>query len=110
MIQQHLGVRYLYAESVPQDTSNRLDSSSPGTPTLELAGLATDWVNRLYQGALVANSQALYTLLDELPPDRQPLALALRRWVKDFRCDKIVELVEQGRDATRRESDHFDCG
>jgi PAS domain S-box-containing protein len=110
VIQQHLGVRYVYAESVSSATSNALEPCFPDAPSLDLTDLSADWVDRLYQGALVANGQVLYALLDELPPDRQPLALALRRWVQDFRCDKIIELVEQGRDSTRREPDHSDCG
>ena len=109
-IQQHLGVRYLYADPAPLADPKAPVPLPPAASILELAALPDDWVNRLYQGALVANGQALYALLDELPPNHQPLALTLRRWVQDFRCDKIVELVEQGRDATRRESDHPDCG
>jgi len=109
-IRQHLGVRYVYAEPTVPAAPVSLGSPSVDASGLDLTALPADWVQRLYAGAMVANSQALYALLDDLPPDHQPLALTLRRWVQDFRCDKIVELVEQGRDATGRESDHPDCG
>jgi hypothetical protein len=109
-IRQHLGVGYVYAESTVPAAPVPPGSPSIDAFSLDLTALPADWVQRLYEGAVVANSQALYALLDDLPPDRQSLALILRRWVQDFRCDKIVELVEQGRDATERESDHPDCG
>ncbi|QQE65653.1 histidine kinase [Leptolyngbya sp. BL0902] len=109
-IQQHLGVRYLYADPTPSTDPGPSASLLPGSPNLDCTGLPADWVAELYKAAMVANSQALYALLEALPHDRQPLALTLRRWVEDFRCDKIVEWVEQGRDAAGRESDHPDCG
>lgn len=118
IIQQHLGVVYLYAEPTPP-----VDSSPPQARPLaahgsDLTPLPPTWIDRLYKEAMAANGQALYRLLDELPADHRDLAVALRRWVENFRCDKIVEWVEQGRDATPRaseaeseqESHSPDCG
>jgi CheY-like chemotaxis protein len=110
VIQRHLGVRYLYAASPPQADSDALDPAPSDVLTSAFVDLPVDWVDRLYEGALVANSQALYALLEEFPPDHDSLALMLRRWVQNFRFDKIIELVEQGRDTTPREPDHSDCG
>ncbi|MEB3290049.1 MAG: ATP-binding protein [Leptolyngbya sp.] len=108
LIQEFLGVRYLYAESATVPPS----PSPLGLKDIALAltQLSPAWVDQIYREAMVANGQAILALLDELPPDHQALALILRHWVQEFRCDKVVDWVEQGRDATGREADHSNCG
>jgi hypothetical protein len=74
--------------------------------------MPADWVRQLYQAALAANSSMLYNLIGEITENHMVLAQTLRTWVQGFRCDKIVDLVEQVRDSDHgtAETDHSDRG
>ncbi len=102
-ISQYLGVRYLYAD--------RDVSSPPSLPSaaVDVTVMPVDWIEALYQSAIAVNNQVLYDLIEQIPDSHRPLAQVLRQWVQNFRCDKIIALVERVRDSTT-EADHSDCG
>ncbi len=102
-ISRCLGVRYLYADrDVPAP-------SSQPVAAIDLSGMPDDWIASLYESAIAVNNQALSDLIGQISESHAPLAQALQQWVRDFRCDKIVELVERVRGATTK-ADHPDCG
>jgi two-component system, sensor histidine kinase and response regulator len=105
-IARYLGVRYLYDAGGPAPPAPRSDR------IIDITVMPSDWIDRLYQGAIAVNNQALTDLIEQIPPDHAPLAQTLQRWVEDFRCDKIVELVERVRESTSTstQTDHSSGG
>lgn len=95
---QHLGVRYLYENVDNQGFVPKRSAPEPTAITLEstsLQEMSSDWIEQLYQAASRVDNPHLLRLIAEIPADQKPLAITLRDWVNSFRCDKIIDLVEQ---------------
>jgi len=90
---EHLGLRYDYAQ--PQDVaSQRSESSQVEDAATWLLDLPRAWIDQLYAAASAVDNQRLQQLLDTVAPDHPQLTQLLHRWMDDFRCDRIVSLVE----------------
>lgn len=103
-IAQYLGVRYRYeANEVSDRTSvNALTANQPQTVSDEgyllntesLMGMPAEWIAQLYQAANQVNNPLILQLLEQIPEEQRLLATTLQNWVYNFRCDKIIALVE----------------
>ncbi|HIK10514.1 MAG TPA: PAS domain S-box protein [Oscillatoriaceae cyanobacterium M33_DOE_052] len=98
-IAEHLGVRYIYepiATSESEDSftggTEQLPRGSPETALLEM--MPPEWTAALHQAATAANSRVILQLLGEIPAGERPLSHNLRKWVDNFRFDKIIALIE----------------
>jgi PAS domain S-box-containing protein len=109
---QHLGVRYIYAESaLPTSEGGRQkvevepgDSSylegSTGPYILEPSSFSVmpiEWVHELYQGTLTIDNERIFQLIEQIPAAHNPLAKAIADLVNNFRCDQILDLIEQAK-------------
>jgi signal transduction histidine kinase/CheY-like chemotaxis protein len=119
---QHLGVRYRYANALTAgQTANRAsqtigtialtswNASNPSltsancpsavSPVLDLSAslhtMPPEWIAQLYQAANQVDNQRILQLVEQIPENQSSLAIALTHWVHNFRCDKIIDLVEQ---------------
>jgi AAA-like domain/His Kinase A (phospho-acceptor) domain len=62
-------------------------------PTELLAQLPTEWIDQLHQAALHTNEMKILSLIEQIPTTQQRVAIVLAEWVKNFRCDKILDLT-----------------
>ncbi len=93
---QFLGVRYVYEEQ-PSSTLS-LDQATQGNLTSEaLAVMPSEWVNELYQAADSVDNEQILQLLSQLPDTHANLGYAIADLVNNFRCDQIIDLIEEFR-------------
>ncbi len=92
-ISTHLGAQYLY-EDLPRTIPNHLVKEL--TPA-SVKVMPTAWLTQLQQAAECVDNEQIGRLITQIPADHAFLADSLSEWVKNFRCDKIVELIEQAR-------------
>jgi len=95
VLQQHLGVRYVYAEEDERDTAVSPIPPSPSDSdlTAALAALPPDLLDALRQAALQTNMTAVSTCLNQIQKYDPPLARKLRNLADDFEYDKIAALL-----------------
>ena len=89
---RYLGVRYIYQELKPVDAK-----AVETTLSLQesLAAMPQEWVNQLYQAANLIDDEQIFQLLEQIPLTHASLRQTLNNWVDSFRCDKIIDLVEE---------------
>jgi signal transduction histidine kinase/DNA-binding NarL/FixJ family response regulator len=93
-LSEHLGVQFIYEtplEAPASETSDRMIDLDPQT----LQVMPLDWIDQLYQAALQVNNPELMRLIQAIPESQGFLATVLTDWVQNFRCDKIIDLIEQ---------------
>ena len=61
---------------------------------LSLANISQDWLHQFYQAALRTDEDRLHQLLTQLPVSDAAIAAVLREWIQNFRCDKILDLIQ----------------
>lgn len=109
---QHLGVRYIYEEpasSTSGDDRQNMElesgeaSYSSGSAMHYILQpssfqvMPSEWVNELYQAAVSIENERIFQLIEQIPPPHLPLAQAIADLVNNFRCDQILDLIEQAR-------------
>lgn len=90
---EHLGVEFVYAE--PEIHPHPILAPPPDQAALaaDLSHLPTAWRNQVYHLATQANQVALRQLLNELPPEHNPIRQSLATWIDNFQFDKIMTLT-----------------
>jgi DNA-binding NarL/FixJ family response regulator len=90
-IAQYLGVRYIYEElSPPHVAVVKHDSSLQAS----LANLPSEWVNELYEAANLIDNEQILQLLEQIPTVDAFFRQTISDWISNFRCDKIIDLIE----------------
>ncbi|AOY83433.1 ATP-binding protein [Moorena producens JHB] len=89
---RYLGVRYVYEEETSATSPQR--SATEALTREALAVMPAEWVAQLYQAANQVNNQRIFQLIEQIPSEHDPLAIALADLVRNFRCDKIIDLTE----------------
>ena len=88
---QHLGLRYVYAsQSATAQTFPAFELTSKA-----LAMMPSTWTAQLFQAADSVDNERIFHLLEQIPAASAPLAQALAHLVDNFRCDQIIDLIEQ---------------
>lgn len=88
---KHLGIKYIYAETrspVLNDPEKRHLTSE------DLTCMPQEWIDRLYEAALEANSKLVLQLVEELPKTETPAIESLSKMVRKFEFEQIVDLLE----------------
>jgi PAS domain S-box-containing protein len=91
----HLGVRYLY-EKIPTLSQPKL-TQKPSNFSLtsdKLGSLSPKWLHQLYHAAEVADDEQILHLIAELPDSHNAIGKSLAELAKQFRCDRIIELLD----------------
>ena len=106
---KYLGVRYVYEEQVsssPQGAkrspsltnqeseSGQSDSSFILEPS-SFQEMPLEWVDMLYDAADSVDNDRIFQLLSQIPSHRPNFRKALAQLVNNFRCDKILDLIEE---------------
>jgi PAS domain S-box-containing protein len=104
---QYLGVRYVYEEPTPLQRTRQVaaqggaqggtvDSSFVLQPS-SFQVMPPEWVNQLYQAAGCVNDEEIFRLIEQIPPCHALLAKAIANSIKNFRYDRLIDLIEAAR-------------
>ncbi|MGK7954037.1 MAG: PAS domain S-box protein [Crocosphaera sp.] len=94
-IAQHLGVEYIYQDFDEQSGFSQQNNSKT-TSQLQalLEKMPPPWIEELHQAALECSDDGILELVSQIPPDSQPLAIALQEWSENFLFDSVIELTQ----------------
>jgi len=92
---EFIGVRYIYEEE-PLDIAVTVPAEPVSEISLsrDLEAMPKEWLGDLYRAAQSIDNDKLFQLISQIPPARDSLAQTLRDWVNLFRCDRIIDLIE----------------
>jgi PAS domain S-box-containing protein len=101
---QYLGVCYIYEALDPLEhteqfatkqgvQSRKLNSSFTLQPS-SFQLMPSAWVSQLYQAVDSVDDETIFRLLEQIPPDHAPLATAIADLIKNFRYDRLIDLME----------------
>lgn len=103
-IAQYLAVDYRYemgdrasTNAHPQDDYSHQQGITTDVFRLRaesLAAMPLAWIAQLYEAANQVNNDAILQLIEQIPDEHALLADTLTYWVHNFRCDRIIALVE----------------
>ncbi len=65
----------------------------PVSFTDALTQMPPEWINHLHQAALRTDESQILRLIEQVPDRHRAVAIALTEWIKNFRCDKILDLT-----------------
>jgi CheY-like chemotaxis protein len=87
----YLGVRYNYE---PLDLAAKTDVAQfdATTTLLILEKMSTGWRAQLHQAATQVDAEQIVQLIQQIPPEYSPLAVAISDLANRYRFDRIVEL------------------
>jgi PAS domain S-box-containing protein len=89
---QHLGTQYLYDQPSIDQPQAPISAQDLTPDRLEMMPL--EWMRQLHQAALCTDEQAIFKLIQQIPPSHQAIANALTHLVHNFRCDKLMDLTQ----------------
>jgi two-component system sensor histidine kinase/response regulator len=93
---EHLGVQFLYAERLEDETATNKKSEN----SFAIAQvMPLEWIENLRQAAIEIDDERLMQLIVEIPPQQIKLAEHLAYLVKRFDFDEILELTMENSDA-----------
>lgn len=97
-IAEYLGVRYIYenavlirSEAKPQNE----ESHANHCLEVDLAQMPAEWLTQLSEEATIGSDYLIYQLIEQIPSTHASLRDVLTNWVKEFRFDLIINLIQQ---------------
>ncbi|MEQ8386911.1 MAG: PAS domain S-box protein [Coleofasciculus sp. A1-SPW-01] len=95
-IAHYLGVQYVYEQPTPSTAleDENLASNQPLT-TQALTIMPKEWIHELYQAADSIDNERIFQLIEQIPPTHTAIAQAITDMVNNFRCDQIIDLIEE---------------
>ncbi len=104
---KYLGVRYVYdREASLSSDAVASGEVSRATETADLAftlnasffeAMPAEWVDELYSAADAVDNEEIFRLLLSIPPINASFRSALADLANNFRCDRIIDLIEEFR-------------
>jgi len=95
-IAHYLGVQYVYeqptASTAPEDEN---PASDQPLTAQALTIMSKEWINELYQAANSIDNERIFQLIEQIPPTHAAIAQAITDMVNNFRCDQIIDLIEE---------------
>jgi len=99
---QYLGVSYVY-----EKLSSPLQEVKTGASLQEsLTTMPVEWVSKLYQAADLIENEQIFQLLEQIPSAHTFLQETLTDWVNSFRCDQIIQLIEDANNKALTQINH----
>ena len=101
---QYLGVRYVYEELPALGRTgqiavsggiegSKLDSSFVLQPA-SFQVMPLEWTDKLYEAVDSVDDEAIFRLIEQIPPADAPLAQSIVGLIKGFRYDRLIDLME----------------
>jgi PAS domain S-box-containing protein len=106
-IAKYLGVRYIYdrepsATSKNSQFSSALFAGNIGTEDLPFTLSASsfevmpgEWIDELYEAAEEVDNDWIFRLILTIPPIHANFGSAIAELANNFRCDRIIDLIEE---------------
>ncbi|NET55913.1 MAG: response regulator [Symploca sp. SIO2E6] len=98
-IAQHLGVRYLYQDSVAKKKDQEISGEVMTTidPSLDshLSSMPREWRENLNQAAIKCLDHEIIQLVEQIPEIHSPLANTLSNWADNFLFDQVIEFIQR---------------
>ncbi len=88
---KHLGVKYIFAENHALDSEHSVEIS---LTSQQLTCMSGEWISQLYEAALEANTHLVLELIEEIPNTEIRLIHSLKKLVRQFEFEQIVDLAE----------------
>jgi signal transduction histidine kinase/DNA-binding response OmpR family regulator len=96
LMQKHLGVRYVYAET--KDSSQQ--NPAQAITAHDLSALSTEVLDQLEQAAKYNNISLMNTLIQQIRQDHPALADGLAKLAEAFEYEKIVLIIQEGKETS----------
>ena len=93
VMNQHLGVRYVYENPTQPDVSLTQDEEQNVLTADALAALPIEWLASLKQAIINIDLNLADTLIEQLRPEHTALANALNSYIENFEYKKILNLI-----------------
>ena len=104
---KYLGVRYVYDREASLSPDAAVSAEvSTATETADLAftlntsfleSMPAEWVDELYSAADAVDNEEIFRLLLSIPPINASFGSAIADLANNFRCDRIIDLIEEFR-------------
>ncbi len=91
LINQLLGVDFIYREEVANDTTPSTDINKLSAD--QRATLPDNWISLFQEAALEGDIDKLYRLLDELADEQAPIKLQLTHVVDNYQFDAVEDIL-----------------
>ena len=95
-LNQYLKTQYIYADdNQRQQQENQSGKLSPTTEELgvHLSQMPSDWVSQVHYAAAQCSDDLILELVEQIPPENQILATALRDLANNFLFEDIMQLA-----------------
>lgn len=95
-MEKHLGVRYLYQTAEDLQRVNSKDSRLKPEKDIQsyLRQMPPEWLSQVYQAAEECSDETIFTILNEIPSEYEPLREILADLTNNFLFDEIMELTQ----------------
>lgn len=90
-IAQHLGIHYRYAEA--NALSNPRATPKALTPE-DLSFMPRSWIDQVHNAALDLNDLKLCQLIQQIPPQQQPVIDALLTFIDNYQLEALADLTQ----------------
>ena len=98
-IAQHLGVRYVYQDSVAKQKDNEIPEGLMTTTEqyldFHLSSMPREWLESLNQAAIKCLDHEIIQLVNQIPEVHSPLANTLSNWANNFLFEEVIELIQR---------------
>ncbi|MEG4988641.1 PAS domain S-box protein [Microcoleus sp. BR0-C5] len=104
---KYLGVRYVYDREASLSSDAAVSAEvSTATETADLAftlntsfleAMPAEWIDELYSAADAVDNEEIFRLLLSIPPINSSFRSAIADLANNFRCDRIIDLIEEFR-------------
>ncbi|MEG4324302.1 PAS domain S-box protein [Microcoleus sp. herbarium5] len=104
---KYLGVRYVYDREASLSSDAAVSAEvSTATETADLAftlntsfleAMPAEWVDELYSAADAVDNEEIFRLLLSIPAINASVRSAIADLANNFRCDRIIDLIEEFR-------------
>lgn|GEM_PF-6606287 len=98
-IAHHLGVRYLYEDSVAKKKDEKIQreliTCADQSLDFHLSSMSREWLENLNQAALKCLDHEIIQLVEQIPKVHSPLANTLRDWADNFLFEQVIDLIQR---------------
>ncbi|WP_448570899.1 ATP-binding protein [Trichothermofontia sp.] len=92
-LEQHLGAKFIYAESATVETE--ASGLVIDLPIDSLDMMPSAWIATVYEAASQADHKTLLRLIQDIPDEKAHVYQTLQNWITNFRFDKLVTLIQE---------------
>jgi signal transduction histidine kinase/CheY-like chemotaxis protein len=99
-IGKHLNARYVYEDSLMSNLGSIPDTKAKKAGIEQLTSqsfsvMSLEWIEQFLNAAEQVDNKQLFDLIEQIPAEYESTADTLTDLVKNFRCDKIIDLIEK---------------